>query len=343
MPLRTAEAWLLALADAEGVSHALPGMPLSPEAWAYVLARAQYHGVLPAVLANLKGLMAQHGARRMAAPAPGKGFEQVLAEADERLIRQAAFSLLLRRQEAQIMRALATRALPVFVLKGPSFADRLYAEPGLRQFTDLDLLARRDAVADVEAGIGEFGYRQVPAPRTKYATGYGERTWCLPDEPGGSVEVHWNLVNSPPLRRRISVAYDDLQLEDGPEVGGSEPRPSASSLLLIAAVHGAAGHRFDRLQILCDVCQCARRAAGALDEKWLADAAARTGSRRALQAALSLAGDALGEPRCRELLERLGWAGGAWRCLLTPAVVLRSDRPLAKLRRQLFRELLKRP
>lgn len=152
-------------------------------------------------------------------------------------------------------------------------------------------------------------------------------------------------MNSPPLRRRISVAYDDLQVEDGPEVGRSEPRPSASSLLLIAAVHGAVGHRFDRLQILCDVCQCARRAAGALDEKWLADAAARTGSRRALQAALSLAGDAFGGPGCRELIERLGWGkpGGAWRCLLTPAVVLRSDRPLAKLRRQLFRELLKRP
>jgi hypothetical protein len=349
MSLRAAEAWLLALADAGGVSRALPAKPLSAEGWAGAFGLAQYHGVLPAVTANLKRLMREHGAERVVAASrattDGRGtFEVALAGAEESLVRQAGLSLVLRRQQKRIMEALAGRALLAFVLKGAAVADRLYAEPGLRQFTDLDLLAREDAVPEVEAALEGLGYLPVPAPRRKYATGYGERTWRPLEGPGGSVEVHWNLVNSPALRRRVSVAYDDLQLEGGAEAGCAAPVPSASSLLMIAAVHGAAGHRFDRLQILCDICQCARGAAGALDEAWLADAAARTGSARALKTALALAGEAFSEPRCHELLGRLGWAGptGVWGRLLTPAVVLRSDRPLAKLRRQLFRELLKR-
>ncbi len=226
------------------------------------------------------------------------------------------------------------------MLKGPDFADRLYPDPALRPFTDLDLLAPPAAVPQVEAALEAVGYRPEPAPKRKHAGGYGERAWRLPDAPTGAVEVHWNLVNSPPLRRRVSVEYDDLQLE----TADGAPRPTAASLLAVAAVHGATGHRFDRLQVLCDVCQAARGAAGELDEEWLAEFGRRTGASEVMATALHLAGRALGEPRCEELRGRLFGRrpGAATRLLLTPAVVLRSRRPLARLRRQLYRELLKR-
>jgi hypothetical protein len=263
----------------------------------------------------------------------------MMAAAEERLVGRAGLSLLLRHRLKGLMGELAARALPAVVLKGAQFADRLYPDPALRPFTDVDLLAPPAVVPQVEAALEELGYHPEPAPQHKHSVGYGERAWRLPDAPAGAVEVHWNLVNSPPLRRRVSVEFDDLQLEQSE----GALRPTPASLLAVAAVHGATGHRFDRLQVLCDVCQAARGAAGALDEGWLEQFGRLTGAAQVMATALYLAGRALGEPRCEELRARLfgGLPGAAARLLLNPAVVLRSRRPLARLRRQLYRELLK--
>jgi hypothetical protein len=191
----------------------------------------------------------------------------------------------------------------------------------------------------VESVLVGLGYNPEQTSRRKHAGGYGERMWCPEDPAQGNVEVHWDLVNSPPLRRRVSVGFADLQFEDE-----SRRRPSAASLLLMAAVHGAAGHRFDRLQILSDVCQAARGNAGEIDTEWLSQAIAETGSAMSLAAALGLAWQAFLEPRCAELLGRLGLPGTKrlWTWLLNPAVVVQSHERVPGLRRQLFRELLKR-
>jgi hypothetical protein len=115
-------------------------------------------------------------------------------------------------------------------------------------------------------------------------------------------------------------------------------------MLLGAAVHGATSHAFDRLQVLYDVTQAVRGAAGALDEAWLAEAAARTGGALALTVALALADKVVAEPRCGELLARLRLPPTTrlWKPVLTRGVVLRAHAPRDGLRRQAFRELLKR-
>lgn len=337
MPAPVPEQWLLATADPAGPRLPLPAA-LHPRRLGAFWGAADRHGVLPAVAANLRALVREHGAERVCREAGP--LEEMLASAEERLVTRTGLSLLLRHRLRAVADALRERGLPAVVLKGPEFADRLYPDPALRPFTDLDLLAAPTAVPQVEAALEALGYRPDPAPRRKHRGGYGERTWRLPDAPTGAVEVHWNLVNSPPLRRRVSVEYDDLQLEatDG------APRPTAASLLAIAAVHGATGHRFDRLQVLCDVCQAARGAAGAPDEGWLAEFGRRTGAAEVMATALYLAGRALAEPRCEQMRERLfgRLPGAGARLLLSPAVVLRSRRPLARLRRQLYRELLKK-
>ncbi len=337
MPAPVHEQWLLATADPAGPRLPLPA-PLHPRRLGAFWAAADRHGVLPAVAANLRALVCERGAACVCAEAGP--LEEMLASAEERLVTRTGLSLLLRHRLRAIASALGERGLRAVVLKGPQFADRLYPDPALRPFTDLDLLAAPAAVPQVEAALTAIGYRPEPAPGRKHAGGYGERAWRLPEAPTGAVEVHWNLVNSPPLRRRVSVEFADLQLE----AADGAPRPTPASLLAVAAVHGATGHRFDRLQVLCDVCQAARGAAGEPDEGWLAEFGRRTGAAEVIATALYLAARALGEPRCEELRGRLfgRLPGAGSRLLLSPAVVLRSRRPLARLRRQLYREMLKR-
>jgi len=153
------------------------------------------------------------------------------------------------------------------------------------------------------------------------------------------VEIHWNLVNSPSLRRALSVTYEDLQLE----THQNRPRPSATATLLIAAVHGVASHGIDRLQLLGDVVQAVRGTAGTLDEAWLAQAVPQTGTGRTLATALALAHKVYGEPNCLNLMKRLGIERRAWpgNLLLTRGVVLRAHASRDSFRRQLLREFLK--
>lgn len=349
------ESWLLALADPLGPRGVLPEHPLRRGQPAQLIQSADDHGVLPAVVANLKKTIAQWGQDRiLSAPARGKPqpegqlpcdeISAALADANQRLLGRTAFTLMLRRQWQTLAVPLAERGIPAMVIKGPDFADRLYSHAGLRPFRDIDLLTPREARPEVESTMAQVGYQRAPQPPLKHAQEYGEETWRLADRgSSGGVEVHWNLVNSPAMRASISVEYGDLQL-DAPPTGVGLPRPSPGAQLLIAAVHGAASHRFDRLQLLCDVCQAARGLAGPLDEAWLRGTAQRTGSSLALATALALSGRALGEPACQELLGRLGLPSPGWLVegLLSPSAVLGLNTRLSTIRRQLFRELLKR-
>ena len=97
----------------------------------------------------------------------------------------------------------------------------------------------------------------------KYAGRLSERSWEHPAMPGAMVEVHDNLVNSPTVRRGVSVRLEDLPLERGPD---GRLRATPAGLLIIAAVHGAASHGFEKVQHLCDIAQVVRGRAGPVDE-----------------------------------------------------------------------------
>ena len=379
MPSELVFSWLLALSDPArlrsaqggprrgeaGPRAALPDGRLRATAFATLCGLADRHGVLPPFLANCKQVTAEGGAERIVrsprtASAKRRAADataRALADAERRLVRQTGLAMLLRGQAAELVAALAESGVTAVVLKGTDFADRLYPRPGLRLFRDVDILISESALARTDLCLERLGY-QATAASLKYASGYGQCGWRRPldhargrpelvegqpEAPGGTVEIHWDLVNSPSLRRAVSVPLEALQVER-PASPGSLPRLSPASVLLAAAVHGATSHAFDRLQVLYDVTQAVRGAAGPLDEAWLAEAAKRTGAAFALEVALALVGEVVAEPQCGELLARLHLPRSTclWKPVLTRGVVLRAHSPWDSLRRQAFRELLKR-
>jgi hypothetical protein len=351
VPSELVFSWLLALSDPSGPRAALPDGRLRAANFATLCGLADRHGVLPSFLANLKRVMAEGGPDRIVRSAGSVAADvtaRALADAERRLVRQTGLAMLLRGQAAELVAALAESGVPALVLKGTGFADRLYPRPGLRLFRDVDILISESARARTDLCLERLGY-QATAASLKYASGYGQCSWRRPEAHGGTVEIHWDLVNSPSLRRAVSVPLEVLQVERpaSPHTGrmaGGLPRLSPASMLLAAAVHGATSHAFDRLQVLYDVTQAARGAAGPLDEAWLAEVAKRTGAAFALEVALALAGEVVAEPRCGELLARLRLPRSTclWKPVLTRGVVLRAHSPWDGLRRQAFRELLKR-
>jgi len=307
-----------------------PRAPLPAGGWnsgevKALCAAAEVHGVLPAVLANL---------RQVGLPA---GAAEATRSFRERLLGQAAVAMQLRRQLAEACGALTSRGVEHVVLKGPEFADRLYPEPQFRPFTDIDILIRTDALPVAAAVMRALGYVPEELARRR---AYGQQRWMPPEgRPRGDVEIHWDLVNAPGIRRGVSVVLDDLALEGAPS---GLRRASPASLLLVAAVHAATSHRFDRLQPLVDIRQAALGAAGTVDEPWLADALDRTGAGLSLHMALHLAGRLLGCQACGAMAGRVrtAWTARVARLSLPAGTVLRRGWG-ASLRRQVIRELLK--
>lgn len=334
-------AWLLALSDPTGC-RTLPERPLPAACWAQLCSRADGHGVLPAVLANAKRALATEGVPRLATGADaGAVLEKALTRARDSLIVHTALCLAIRGQIREIAAAFQAAGVPVAVLKGADFADHLYPDPSLRPFTDLDILVPRTAVGEAEAALSRLGYC-CREPSMKYVEGYGEQSWSRSERHEGMVELHWNLVNSPTIRHGVTLSWEDLAFEAEPGADGIR-RPTVPARLLIAAVHAAASHGFDRLQPLYDVCLAARRCTGAAEIHWLSDTVQRTGAKRALATALALCDRLFAEPVCEELRRALCLpAHGAWTVLLTPGVVLRGHARRDSFKRQLFRELLKR-
>jgi Uncharacterised nucleotidyltransferase len=336
------ERWLLAFADPEDSRRDLPGERLTAPDAAQLCLLAEMHGVLPAVLARMDDLLRGNPGRILNDPREGPAVFAAIDPTRTRLAQRAAMALFLTAETRRLMAELSTAGISALPLKGSDFASRLYRTPALRPFGDVDLLVRRGDGERVSEVMSRLGYQERET-RLKYAAGYAERTWENPAMPGAMVEVHENLVNSPTLRDGVSVAFENLPLD---AEGGANRRPAAEGLLIVAAVHGAASHSFDKLQHLCDIAQIVRGRAGTLDLEIVNRCLGKTGAAFSVAAGLDLTARVLREEQAAQLLERLEirWPRRLVRLLLTPALVARSQGPRRRgssWRRQWFRHLLK--
>jgi hypothetical protein len=340
--MRPEEEWLLALADPEGARGFLPGRRLNVPGVVSLCLLANRHGVLPAVLRQVECLLRDEPAKLLADARAVSEVSQAMGQVKSRLAQRSAIAMFLGAEAQRLVGEFAAAGAETIVLKGVDFAVRLYAHSALRTFGDIDLLVRMGDWKAVEATMARLGY-STRETRLKYAGGYSERTREHPEMPGAMVEVHDNLVNSPTIRRGVSVRLEDLPFEHGPD---GRPRAAPAGLLIIAAVHGAASHGFEKVQHLCDIVQVVRGRAGPVDEKSLQECVAKTGAGLSLATALDLTARSLNEPACTQLLGRLElrWPRRMVRLLMTPAVVVRSQgahRRGVTWRRRTLRQMLK--
>jgi hypothetical protein len=316
---RAIAAWLVHCADPLGPRTGPPRRVLSPEEQRELVVQADEHGVLPAVL-------------RYYPPFQDDGVPaEVKADAQSRQRSKLTYSLMLRTHGDAVMKA--ANGLPVAMVKGPVFARSIYPSPGLRNFTDIDLLVAREAEPQLARVLKEQGFELAD-----YAgdADRQERKWLHRDNDALMIEVHTNLTHHAQLRQVMSITYEDL--------AGIAETPAA--LLTVALVHGALA-RYELLRQVVDVCQAAR-AVDTREEELRFEALVRqTGARFAAIAGLDLAYRLFGEPRCRELARGLGLARytGVARLLLGRSAItstMQATRFLHSWRRQGFRLLLKR-
>lgn len=347
--------WLLFLSDpepdaAQASAVHVPRKRLNAAQAIELWALARQHGVTGAVSARWNSICQRAGQECIVSVTDKQdiaALAQAIGAARADWFGFVASALFLRSRTCEVLAAFERQGISAIVIKGEDFADRLYRQPGLRPFRDIDLLLSPDDYRAANDMLPRLGFRASEAD-LKHSEGYGEISWTSTTPPEVSLETHWNLINSPAQRRQTSVTLAHLALAESTVNGRRSPRPTPASLLLMATVHAVLGHRFDRLQQLCDIRQICRGAAGSIDEAWLREAARETGATTALAAGLEVTSRLLGDADSAGLLQRLrlqrphGIQAGVSRWLVGPQTLLHPEAPFSKFRRTLVREWMKR-
>lgn len=339
LPLdRDGERLLLRIADPARRQPPTVAIP-SPEQLNLLFAAAENHGVFPVAIRGLNDLVHRANESGGASTAAVEAASEILKGARLKLAYQTGIQMMMSHHARRIMAGFAGAGISGAVVKGAAFAQRLYPEPSLRTFTDVDILIaeeHRHKTGDIMRALGfelfEFEDRK--------GKDYHEQKWLLSAHQDVMIEVHSNLVHSPKLRGAMSIGYEDVCAAGGGNCA------DATALLFVAATHGAIGHQLDRLQHLVDVLQAARGAAGPVDAGRLANSAQRCGVTLAIAGALELAGRTFDEPSCLELARQLVPSAIARLPgqLLSPELVVRGQslaRGRGSWRRNLFRQALR--
>jgi hypothetical protein len=211
--------------------------------WTEVTRLAEYHGVLSFVARNL--VEYADGLPSEIAPTLRSAYKLNLRR-----------SLWFSAELAGIVRHFKGRQIPVLPFKGPSLEQSIYGEPGLRTFSDLDLLIPPAHYQAAKRSLAELGYK----PSVEFKPSL-ERFWLrngyeqLFDSASGKnlVELQWALS---PRFYSLDLRIEDLMARaEKIVVGGCEMRCLAPEDSILALSVHAAKHLWSRLIWLVDIAE----------------------------------------------------------------------------------------
>ena len=278
---------LLECARPQSNSHQLNNL-LSPSLdLPSLFALAEEHGLLPLVDLRLaqtdESLLPLH-------------FRQKLTEAHRAA---AIFSLLLTGELFRLLDRFAAAKLETVVTKGPVLSMRCYGDPGVRQYTDLDLIVR---TADMQLStqlMVELGYEpRIPPQAIANRKIPGEYVFRRPDT-NLLVEFHTEhtfryhprrLPLEKVFARKTWVTIDHHQV----------PALSIEDELILICIH-AAKHTWESLAGVADVAALVANNPG-LNWQNVTLAAAEVGAERMLGVGISLAANLLNAPLSEEVV-----------------------------------------
>lgn len=160
-------------------------------------------------------------------------------------------NLRLAAEESRISAAFTAACLRHWPLKGPGLSERLYADIGVRQIADLDLLVEPSSLARADALLADLGYARQTSGKIESLARAQELVYIRNSAPSAFyLDVHQRLlpyIRRDPLAARVFAAG-----------------MTKENLLLYLCANQIT-HRFARLRYLCDVVACLEREGVSMD------------------------------------------------------------------------------
>lgn len=255
------------------------GLP-PPAGWSEVVALAEAEGLAPGLASSLD--------RHSGGEVPPEAASRLSLRFREALARHVVMS----RDLATLLRALAGEKIAVIPLKGAFLAETVYPHPAARPMSDIDVLVPPAERLRVDGVLRGLGYRR----------GHDAHSWAFDvaydaatsyDGAGGArVDVHWRLLNDP--RYGWAHAEADAVWDRAlPVTLAGEPALALASedLVLSLATHLAIHHGLSGLVWYWDLALVLDRWSVTLDWNALMGRAERWRVRGALSFVLARLGE----------------------------------------------------
>lgn len=257
--------------------------------WAYLLAAAGEHGVVPLLSRQLQAACPQD------VPPPWR------EELRKEFQRNTARNLFLTSELLRILQLFQDHAVTAIPYKGPALAALAYGNMAFRQFGDLDIVVRQRDAARAYELLAADGYRaDVPPP---------DATQQIPGQYQFIREAGKNVVE---LHTERTLRYFPTPLDLEQLCGRLEPVSlggrdvltfSAEDALPMLCVH-ASKHFWERIAWIADIAELSQIPRGV---NWAAAAeqARRLGAERMMHLGLHLASELLGAGLPEEMRRRV--------------------------------------
>ena len=278
---RSAErAFLVAAARAflneEPPAEALTAVNARSLDWDWILRRAEAERLAPLLYAVVRSL-----------PLPGAVLDRLRAA----WVNGRRQHLLGVEQLCRVLAAFDDEGVPVLTLKGPALGEALYRDPGLRPFTDLDLLIRPADVARALSLLSALGYRHLDVGHSlpyelawRHAASFlgGDHPDRLP------IDLHWGLLDYPGIAPAPEIDLQEIWERAVKVEAWDQPAWGLcpEDLLIYLALHWGVHHAFSGLVWRLDLALLLRRYGGTLDWDAVTERARRWRVRGALYVAL---------------------------------------------------------
>ena len=190
------------------------------------------------------------------------------------------------------------------LLKGAFLADCVYPSPGLRRFSDIDVLVRKNDLKAVEERlVSRGGYHGVSGMASS-DTSYLNSVMYGRESGGPAVHVHWHIQNSI-LPKYVGAGFDIEEIWESAQPSSNAPLEMRPEHLVLHLADHALRHSFHRLILIRDVIEVIRWAGPRWNWFGLRDEAIRLGLVRPLYYTLLLIAARGGMTMDREILEAL--------------------------------------
>jgi hypothetical protein len=257
--------------------------------WDYLIALVDRHGVIPLFAHNLDSLSA------------GLVPVQVLANLRNYNQENTRHSLFLTAELCRLMELLQAHGIRAVPFKGPTLALRAYGDVALREFSDLDILVRRQDVLKVRKLLVGEGFKPTPelTSAQEAALLRFDCAYNFTNDKNIVFDLHWNFAAPHSFALDINGLWD--RLETVTIAGKQLPTVLVEDLLLILCLHGFT-HFWERLGWICDVAGLIELHKD-IDWESVVNNTTKQGGRRILSLGLVLAGELLEAPIPAEVLQ----------------------------------------
>jgi signal peptidase I len=163
-----------------------------------------------------------------------------------------ARNILLLHELSRLNETLA--GVDLILLKGAYLALYVYPSPGLRPFSDIDILAKPADLQLLDQRLASQGYQCAGPANIGCSSAYLNSAEYRKPETGISIHLHWHLLNS--ITPKYTAATMDMA-----EIWASARRTNDTWLslgvehLVIHLAEHAMRHSFDRLVLLRDIAE----------------------------------------------------------------------------------------